>query len=160
LGFAPKVAAKVKIQQDDFSRILVFYCLEKTLDFNVDIQFFPNFAEDTFLERLVRLPLAAWEFPISREVRSFVPLRNEDLPVVKNDGRSYFHMGFVGTLTGRGRRHTLNPSVVSRTISNRESSRRSNRELESVRYVTYRQRGIQSLGVVQVSLLLGIEPCP
>ena len=67
------------------------------------------FARGGVRQRLA-LSLSARKFPVSRQVRPFVALRNEDLPIVENDRGSHFHVGFAGKLTGRDRRHELNPS--------------------------------------------------
>jgi len=58
---------------------------------HLDAQFLPQLPRQTFLKRLIRLTFAARKFPQPAQVRAFVPLRDEEFAVAKDEAGADFN---------------------------------------------------------------------
>jgi len=69
----------------------VLYRIEQIPNFNLDVQLFQNLSPNTILKGLITLPFPPGKFPTPRQVGIIIPLGNEHIALVENDGGAHFN---------------------------------------------------------------------
>jgi hypothetical protein len=94
-GFVALATAKEKLQVDGPFRVMVGERFHQIADFRLDSQFLCQFANQALLEGLVRLAFSAGEFPQASQVRTRLPLGDEELASAEDQtGRHLDHQAF------------------------------------------------------------------